>query len=564
MKRKSIVRKIFWSIVSIFCVTLLIQLIIQMNFIEDMYLLSKRSDMTSAFNSFVEEYEPEFLEEDTSAFVEDKNATILVLDKDNKILNGSFFDYMSYVIIRSGGEDYKLLLGDRVDERGFLYPAFKDFKVGQTLEVYGHRMNGTNIIIMDTYEYKVLWQEEVNLRGEVISTHLVAKDNGVFSNQNEKLLREVSLLLLEAGHGLKNQEGLNVQDEELIEFVETETGLILTILKSTLEDGNHLYSLFTTEDLSNTFVVLNKYYGILFILQLSILAGLVLVFSKWITKPIQQLTEESKRIAYLDFSSHVELHTEDELEDLSDSLGLISKNMATNIQRLENEAREKEKSEARMRDLLANLSHEFKTPLSVMSGFLEMLQDEDANKFYCIETIEEEIEKLNQLTKETLLLCESESYDSYHLEEKHLLEDLMSIGTFRHLIEEKNIQADIKIDSIHVLCDGSKIELVLNNLISNGIKYSPQGAKLIIWSEINGDRVKLFIENTGVILDDESLERVWEKYYRGEKSRNKTYGGTGLGLSIVSTILDYHKSDYGVYNKEFSVLFYFDLEIIDL
>ncbi len=137
--------------------------------------------------------------------------------------------------------------------------------------------------------------------------------------------------------------------------------------------------------------------------------------------------------------------------------------MATNIQRLENEAREKEKSEARMRDLLANLSHEFKTPLSVMSGFLEMLQDEDANKFYCIETIEEEIEKLNQLTKETLLLCESESYDSYHLEEKHLLEDLMSIGTFRHLIEEKNIQADIKIDSIHVLCDGSKIELVLNN-----------------------------------------------------------------------------------------------------
>lgn len=327
-----------------FCVTLLIQLIIQMNFIEDMYLLSKRSDMTSAFNSFVEEYEPEFLEEDTSAFVEDKNATILVLDKDNKILNGSFFDYMSYVIIRSGGEDYKLLLGDRVDERGFLYPAFKDFKVGQTLEVYGHRMNGTNIIIMDTYEYKVLWQEEVNLRGEVISTHLVAKDNGVFSNQNEKLLREVSLLLLEAGHGLKNQEGLNVQDEELIEFVETETGLILTILKSTLEDGNHLYSLFTTEDLSNTFVVLNKYYGILFILQLSILAGLVLVFSKWITKPIQQLTEESKRIAYLDFSSHVELHTEDELEDLSDSLGLISKNMATNIQRLENEAREKEKA----------------------------------------------------------------------------------------------------------------------------------------------------------------------------------------------------------------------------
>lgn len=105
---------------------------------------------------------------------------------------------------------------------------------------------------------------------------------------------------------------------------------------------------------------------------------------------------------------------------------------------------------------------------------------------------------------------------------------------------------------------------MLNNLISNGIKYSPQGAKLIIWSEINGDRVKLFIENTGVILDDESLERVWEKYYRGEKSRNKTYGGTGLGLSIVSTILDYHKSDYGVYNKEFSVLFYFDLEIIDL
>lgn len=535
-----------------------------MNFIEDLYLLSKRSDMTAAFDRFIEAYEAEFLEEDTEAFIEETNATLLVLDKDNQILNTSFFDYMSYVVIRSGDDEYKLLLGDRVDERGFLYPAFKDFKVGQTLEVYGHRMNGTNIIMMDTYEYKILWQEEVNLRGEVISTHLVERDNGVFSNQNEKLLREVSLLLLEAGRGFENQEGLNVQDEELIEFVETETGLILTILKSTLEDGSHLYSLFTTEDLSNTFVVLNKYYVILFILQLGFLAGLVLVFSKWITGPIQKLTEESKRIAHLDFSSHVELHTEDELEDLSDSLGLISKNMATNIQRLENEAREKEKSEARMRDLLANLSHEFKTPLSVMSGFLEMLQDEEADKSYCIETIEEEIDKLNQLTKETLLLCESESYESYHLEEKHLLTDLVSMGAFKHLIEEKNIQVEMKIEPVHVLCDGAKIQLVINNLISNAIKYSPQGAEIIIWSEINGDRVKLFVENTGVKLDDESLERVWEKYYRGEKSRNKSFGGTGLGLSIVSTILDYHKSDYGVYNKESSVLFYFDLKIINV
>lgn len=534
-----------------------------MNFIEDLYLLSKRSDMISAFDRFVEAYEAEFLEEDTSAFIEETNATLLVLDKNNQILNTSFFDYMSYVVIRSGEEEYKLLLGDRVDERGFLYPPFKDFKVGQTLEIYGHRMNGTNIIMMDTYEYKVLWQEEVYLRGQVISTYLVARDNGVFSTQNEKLLREVSLLLLEAGHGLKNQDGLYVQDEDIIEFVETETGLILTILKSTLEDGTHLYSLFTTEDLSNTFVVLNKYYIILFILQFGILAGLVLVFSKWITGPVRELTEESKRIAHLDFSSHVELHTEDELEDLSNSLGLISRNMAANIQRLENEAREKEKSEVRMRDLLANLSHEFKTPLSVMSGFLEMLQDDEADKSYCIETIEEEIDKLNHLTKETLLLCESESYESYHLEEKHLLVDLVSMGSFRHLVEEKKLQVEIKIQLAYVLCDGSKIQLVINNLISNAIKYSPKGAKIMIWSEIIGDRAKIFVENTGVRLDDESLERVWEKYYRGEKSRNKSFGGTGLGLSIVSTILDYHKSDYGVYNKETSVLFYFDLKIIE-
>jgi signal transduction histidine kinase len=310
-------------------------------------------------------------------------------------------------------------------------------------------------------------------------------------------------------------------------------------------------------------VVLNKYYIILFILQFGILAGLVLVFSKWITGPVRELTEESKRIAHLDFSSHVELHTEDELEDLSNSLGLISRNMAANIQRLENEAREKEKSEARMRDLLANLSHEFKTPLSVMSGFLEMLQDDEADKSYCIETIEEEIDKLNHLTKETLLLCESESYESYHLEEKHLLVDLVPMGSFRHLVEEKNLQVEIKIQLAYVLCDGSKIQLVINNLISNAIKYSPKGAKIMIWSEIIGDRAKIFVENTGVRLDDESLERVWEKYYRGEKSRNKSFGGTGLGLSIVSTILDYHKSDYGVYNKETSVLFYFDLKIIE-
>jgi len=558
--KKSVVSKVFISTVFILIITLFIQLFVQMNFIPDLYFNMRLKETNIGFNDFINDY----IESDksyneihylTKEYKESILAPIIILDKNYTISNSSFFDEMNYIEVQSEDKKSIILLGNRVDETGNLSGEYLNLSLNRNVDLIGGKLNGLNVIILDYNQKNTLIEDIVRIKGKIIRTNFVKRKQGVYSYQSEKLLREIGLFFSDKPEKIGN-----------FEFIENETGLNMAMKVYKLKDGGWIFSIFTIENLSEIFGVFNKYYIYFFVFQFFLFSILAFLYSKWITKPLKILSKDASRIAIMDFSKESKIKTGDELEILSNDLNLISKNMKNNIALLKQEALIKEENEKRMRELLANLSHEFKTPLGIMSGFLEMLEvsEDDESREYCIQIIFKEIEKLNNLTKETLLLCESQELKI--VSEKILSSDLIKIDKFKNKINEKKINVKIEIEYLYVLCDKQKIKLVIDNLISNAINYTDILETIEIKVIRENDNAKFMFKNTGITLSDKEIKNVFNRYYRGDNAKRMCYDGTGLGLSIVKNILEGHKSKYGVFNENESVVFFFTLpiELVDI
>lgn len=547
--KRSILRKVFLSTIGLLVTTLLVQMFIQIFLLDDIYRFMKTREMEKQFDDFINEFEVASIDEDSMHYLLDNDAPIIVLNQKKEIINTSFFESMSYIELQSGQKSYKILLGDRVDERGVLDPSYIHFSKGQDLKLIGGLIKGTNVISLDTNLNNPIMDQVIEVQGQVTKEHFVRREAGVYSYQQEKLLRELAMILQE-----------DMAFEGMIDFHEGETGLTILLQKQYVA-GYQVVSLYTLDDLSRVFVILNKYLIYLFVFQVVMLVGLTFVYSKWITRPLKALHADARRIANLDFSQESQVKTKDELEDLSHSLNSISKNLSEKIDILKSDAKEKAEKESKMRELLANLSHEFKTPLGIMSGFLEMLAVNEADKDYYIQTINEEIDKLNHLTKETLLLCESENLESSLKLKRHSVKSFIQTDKFLSDANKSDMTLHVSVEDMYVLCDLNKMIMVMDNFISNALKYSNEGAQIFVSAEKKDQVVLIQVKNTGVTLTDEELKMIWHKYYRTEKSRNKAYGGNGLGLAIVKNLLDHHEFLYGVYNDDQAVVFYLEIPL---
>ena len=221
--------------------------------------------------------------------------------------------------------------------------------------------------------------------------------------------------------------------------------------------------------------------------------------------------------------------------------------------------------EQKRRDFIATISHELKTPITIISGQIEGMiynigkyKDRDTylKKSY------ESTQELKELVNEMIEVSKSETlkYDLYlkNINLSKLIESLVKRQIF--LIEEKNLNTVLEIDdNISIIADEEKIIRAINNIINNAIKYSPSGEAVIIrlYKRKNGISIKTYleIENTGVTIEKKYLEEIFNPFFRIEKSRSRKTGGSGLGLYIVSTILKGHGFEYSIKNKVNSVIF---------
>ncbi len=338
----------------------------------------------------------------------------------------------------------------------------------------------------------------------------------------------------------------------------------LIIARSALE------SLHESSNLTNRFLFMIG--GIAVIIG-AIIAGIV---TRRITNPVLELTELSTRMAELDFEAkYIPGKYQNEIDFLGEHMNEMSAKLEKTISELKRANNEllldnerKTQIDEMRKEFLSNVSHELKTPLALIQGYAEGLQecindDAESRDFYC-EVIMDEADKMNQMVKKLLTLNhlefgdEAVSMERFDLTE--LIEGVVSASSI--LIQQSGIT--VCFDSsqpMYVWADEFKIEEVITNYLSNAIHYAMYEKRIDIFYTRKEDCVRVSVFNTGKPIPEEDLEKVWIKFYKVDKARTREYGGSGIGLSIVKAIMDSLNRQCGVCNRDGGVEFWMELDI---
>ena len=274
-----------------------------------------------------------------------------------------------------------------------------------------------------------------------------------------------------------------------------------------------------------------------------------------VIKPIRRIESTAKHIARKEFDYPIDTTRHDELGDLSRSIDRMSKELESTINNLHQEIERVQRSEVIRKEFVSNFTHEIKTPLGIINGFSELVeieQDEKKRNEY-ITIIQNETKRINELVLAMLDLSKLESQKvSLKLEEVDLLDIVGDcLDSMMYLFERKQIKVHTQLDSSMVKADRFKIEMVIDNFISNALRYTAEGKNVYVRLDEHGFE----IENEGHPIPKDDLEKIWLTFHKVDRSRNAE--GTGLGLAICKAILDLHHFEYGVKNTEKGVLFYF-------
>ena len=284
-----------------------------------------------------------------------------------------------------------------------------------------------------------------------------------------------------------------------------------------------------------------------------------------ISKPLIKINKVAKKMAKLDFDNVIVINGEDEIGELSNSLNLMNKNLKESFKKLEKmnsqlteEIEMERKLEKERREFVATISHELKSPITIINGQLEGMiynigKYKDRDKY--LKESYEVTQKMSELVQEILHLSERENGEfKYNFTNVNISKVTNSvIRELKYFIDEKNLELKTYIDEdVFVNSDEKLIKKAITNTVKNAITHSPLKEKIIIKLTDS----ELSVENTGITIPKDQLGEIFNAFYRVDKSRNRKTGGTGLGLYIVRTILDKHENiQYTIESSENSVLF---------
>jgi len=332
-----------------------------------------------------------------------------------------------------------------------------------------------------------------------------------------------------------------------------------------VQDGeiNYIFSMASLQPVDEAVQMVKDYfvYIIAFVLLLTILTSIY--YSIKIARPLLRINDTTRKIAHLDFSERIEILSRDEIGDLSQNINLLSNTLHSHITQLQQEIEKEKQLENTRKEFISGVSHELKTPLSIMKSCISILKDGVAShkKDYYFEAMEKEVDKMDLLIVDMLELAKYES-GTYKMKMEPFLIDKIIDQICSKLsieIEKKELTVHKDLASIEVFANQHRIEQVVTNYMTNAIRYTPVNEHINISTTIEDDLVKVCVENKGSHIPEDQLDRVWERFYRGDTSRHRSEGSTGLGLAISKNILDLHGAQYGVMNTSDGVLFYFYL-----
>lgn len=285
--------------------------------------------------------------------------------------------------------------------------------------------------------------------------------------------------------------------------------------------------------------------GFLFIVLFSYL------ISYMTTRRIKEIDCVAMEITNNNFEGVLDTKGHDELSSLSSHINTMSSNLKRNIDALNLEIDQVKKMEQLRKEFIAQFTHEIKTPLAIINGNIDLLEnvDDEDKKAKYIEVINKEISVINDLVLQMLDLSKLEAkaitLDKKEIDLRELSEDI--IDDYEQLLMDKKLKIEIQGEDVLIVGDRKRIEMVIQNYLSNAIKHAFINSTIKIKIKEN----EFSIENKGKQIDENRMDSIWESFVSDDQK------GTGLGLAIVRNILELHEMSYGVYNLQGGVEFYF-------
>ena len=353
----------------------------------------------------------------------------------------------------------------------------------------------------------------------------------------------------------------------------------IILLTAQLDNGYKLYVRLSIASIQESVKISNNF--LLIIGTLTILVGgvVVSIISNKYTKPILELNNIARRMANLDFSKkYIETGSDDEINNLGKSINIVSGKLEktikelrrTNIE-LEKDIEQKSRIDEMRKQFISDVSHELKTPIALIQGYAEGLAenvttDEESRKFY-VEVILDEANRMDKLVKQLLELMKLEygkrEFNNTRFDITELIGEVIRKTTVMR--ENQNIEVKYNPkDPAYVYADDFFIEQVITNYVTNAIKHVEEvnGNKYIeIKVEKYDKKVRVSVYNTGEQISEEDLNRIWKRFYKIDSSRNREKGGSGIGLSLVKAIMTNYNNDFGAYNRDDGIEFYFELDL---
>ena len=321
-----------------------------------------------------------------------------------------------------------------------------------------------------------------------------------------------------------------------------------------IDEGIYAFISTSLEPIGSTVSALKRQLVLIIIVVLIIAFLIAYTISRKISTPIENITKLSKKMSQGNYD--LVFNSDTDIEEIN----ALEKTLT-------NAAKELSKTEELRRELLANVSHDLKTPLTLIKANAEMVKDltyKDKDKREKnLNTITEEVDRLNLLVEDVLDLSKMQSMAVKLEKEEFNINEMINtiIERFNVLCERDGYKINYNGFDYAITADKKKMEQVIYNLINNAINYTGDDKQVFIDLIDIRKSIKVVVKDTGKGIGKEDIDYIWDKYYKVDKKYKRVTYGTGLGLSIVKNVLLLHNFKYGVSSeKGKGTSFYFEID----
>ncbi len=335
-----------------------------------------------------------------------------------------------------------------------------------------------------------------------------------------------------------------------VEYLQTETEQARYALISRKESGGTLLIVFSLVDVSEASRVLLQQLWVISGVLLAAAFILSLALSRRFSRPIVAVTSAAKRMAAGDYAVKTRVVEQDEIGELTQALNELGDELS--------------RAEELRRELIANVSHELRAPLTIIRGYAETVRDvtwpNEAKRTSQLDAIVEESARLGSLVSDIL------DYSKLHSGTEEIVPLAFSaqealgeiVNRFALAAGQRDIALELLCPQGEIWFDRRQFTQVVNNLLDNAVRHARVRSRIQIRGEARGAVMRISIENEGEPIAPQELPKIWDRYHRAPKQGEAGGLGTGLGLAIVKSILERHGVAYGVESDEKKTVFWFE------